>query len=182
MKLFTLLFITFFGATHLTAQTLGVETSKGAKGYYSQINSAANKKADGTLNVENIFLGTHGISIAFSKLSIKDSSYTLGPELGLGYSYTFILGKVEPKNDGSKRLVVDPHLVFGFVAEVGVSQSAKVNTDLEAGLKIGAFLGFDKIALAGGYDLLTKNYFLGLNTRIDLFEINEESAIIFKVW
>ncbi len=124
----------------------------------------------------NIVISSHSIPISFSKIEFGDKT-SIGAELGLGYSYTFILGKA--RRDVGGTLDVRPHMVFGPTAQVGLTQGTD---ELEAGFKLGGFLGFSGIAVVGGYDFVGEAAFIGLATQIDLFSIFEDQAMIWNVW
>ena len=123
----------------------------------------------------NIKLGTPIIPVAFGRIEYKDGTYALGSAVNIGVGYTWVQGKATYTKEAT--LDVSPGFFYGIGIDTGVKPDGK---DLLGTITGNVFIGFSKVALSGGYDLINKNVFFGLGTKIDIFRFGKNDVYTVK--
>jgi hypothetical protein len=129
--------------------------------------------------VYNAFIGSTTLPVTFSRIELKDGEYSIGSPISLGAGYTWMWGKVGFNEDNV--MYLEPQFFFGCALDVGVKPDEK--GDLLGGLSVNGFLGFNKVSLNVGYDIINGNMFFGLGTKIDLLIMkNSKAYTIHRIW
>ncbi len=125
----------------------------------------------------NIILGTPTIPLTFSRVEKIQGEYRIGAALELGLGYSVVQGKALYNADGT--ISVDPELLAGLAVNVGARNG---DTKLDSSLSLSGIIGFSRVALTTGYDLLNKSWFFGLCTKVDTFSFTKTGYTAYKVW
>lgn len=116
------------------------------------------------------FLGSAGIPVSFARLELRDDAEaTLGSTLALGASYTFILGNATKISNDEIELT--PGFFFGGAINTGLSEATDLS--VEPSLSIAGIVGIDTVAITAGRDFLSKETFIGLSAKVDVFRLKK---------
>lgn len=121
----------------------------------------------------DVLISTSTIPFTFSRL-VKgdDKKFHIGSQLGIGFGYLAILGKMTPNQDGTVR--VDPGLVFGPAGDVGVREDGG---QVKTAFSVGGIIGFNMLALTAGYDFTASSVYLGLSSKLDFFALKKDAFL-----
>jgi len=116
-------------------------------------------------------LGSPTIPITFGRIEYIEGKYQATPTFSVGYGYTWFFGRfIFSEND---RLIVEPTIFFGLVADIGVQSD--FNIFKPAGIFTGAFIGTQTISFFFGYDYVTHSPTVGIGSRIDVYTFSQKS-------
>jgi len=103
----------------------------------------------------------------------SDQKFHLGPALNLGYALQFYRGAaLFTKNETSGSLTVTPEFFGGLVASYGAHQSFTDAGGVAQSVNFGVMAGFGQLGATGGYDVAGKRFFIGIATKIDVFQLS----------
>ena len=100
---------------------------------------------------------------------VKDSAgeYSIGPAVSLGASAVLVLGRSTYLGESTQ---LEPLILVGAGLDFGIREATD-GEDLETGVHITGMVGFNRLAVLFGKDLLSDYSFVGVGLKVDLITL-----------